>query len=141
MLHRERWWVAALAALTVVGCSGIPRHQEPEQPSPALERYLPFATAPIDRFTWLGRFDSWQSLDQTHLVVWTSPNNAYLLTVWNSCIDLPFAQRIGVTSTSGTVSARLDSVLVHRQTCPISEIRPIDYKAMKEAMRAKKAAS
>src|SRR5215469_2355458 len=104
-------------------------------------QYAAYAGPPIQQFTWLGRFDSWEPLGQTELVVFTTPSDAYLLKVWPPC-DLRFAfngrgsETIGVTSTGGTVSAGLDSVIERstavggRTVCPISEIRKIDYRRM-----------
>ena len=58
-------------------------------------------------------------------------NDAYLLTVADICTGLQFAQRIGISSTGGTVS-RLEAVTFDHQSCPISEIRPVDYRKMRQ---------
>jgi uncharacterized protein DUF6491 len=103
-------------------------------------QYAAYAGPPIQQFTWFGHFDGWEPLGQTDLVVFTTPSDAYLLNVWPPC-DLRFAfngrggETIGVTSTSGTVSAGLDSVIerspdVGRTVCPINEIRKVDYRRM-----------
>ncbi|HET9388236.1 MAG TPA: DUF6491 family protein [Steroidobacteraceae bacterium] len=128
--------VLLLAALTatLAACSGIPRQQRDQE---QLERYLQYSGPPVDRITYLGHYYGWQSLSQTQLVVWTTPNDAYLLTVVPPCTDLPFVQRIGLTSTARTVSVRFDSVLVRHWRCQISEIRPIDYSRMRKDMRAR----
>jgi phospholipid/cholesterol/gamma-HCH transport system substrate-binding protein len=79
-------------------------------------------------------------LESSQQVVKTTPSDAYLLKVWRPC-DLRFAfdgrgeETIGVSSTGGTVSAGLDSVIerspaVGRVVCPISEIRKVDYRRM-----------
>jgi hypothetical protein len=126
-------WVALLfatlcsATLLLSACSGIERRQDGQSQR---DRYLRYAGAPIDRFTYLGRYDSWQALSRNQLVVWTSMNDAYLLTVADVCTGLQFAQRIGVSSTGGTVS-RLEAVSFDHQRCPISEIRPVDYRNMR----------
>ena len=120
-------WVTCALALALAACSGIPQHVKDQE---VRERYLAYAGAPIDRFTYLGRFDSWSALSQSDLVVWTNFNTAYLLTVAQPCIGLQFTSRIGVSNTSGTVDRGLDSVLVDRQRCQITEIRPVDYRRM-----------
>jgi hypothetical protein len=128
--------VAALCAAGVLAAcssSAIPRHDSLAQ---TRERYAAYAGPPIDRFTWLGRFDSWESLGQNQLVIFTTPSDAYLLSVTPPCTDLPFAQRVGLTSTAGTVNARLDSVKVGQWRCPIAEIRKIDYARMRADLRA-----
>jgi Family of unknown function (DUF6491) len=133
--------VALLAALlTLGGCASTPNRDDQ-----ALQQYRAYAGAPIRSFTWLGRFDSWQGLGKDHLVVFTTPWDAYLLTIWPPC-DLRFViNRIGLTTTNSTVYSGADSVIVDspgtgRWTCPISEIRPIDYKRMRAAMKAQAAA-
>ena len=81
-------------------------------------------------------------------MVFTTPGDAYLLKVWPPC-DLRFViNAIGLTSTSHTVHARLDSVTVNSAgtgpgplRCPIDEIRKVDYKRMRADMRAQSAAA
>jgi len=120
--------------------TGSPAQQQ------ALARYSAYAGAPIDSFTWLGRFYSWEALGRDRLVVFTTPSDAYLLKVWSSC-DLRFVfNTIGVTTTSGTVSAHVDAVRIDsaptgRMVCPIDEIRPIDYRRMSADLRAQKSSA
>jgi hypothetical protein len=113
--------------LLLSACSGIARRQDGQS---QLDRYLQYAGSPIDHFTYLGRYDSWTALSHNQLVVWTSMNDAYLLTVAGICTGLQFTQRIGVSSTGGSVS-RLETVSFDHQSCPISEIRPVDYRKMR----------
>lgn len=141
--HSIPFAFAATCSL-VVGCVGGPSlHQSNEQRQ---ARYAPYEGPPINQFTWLGHFYSWEPLGRDQLVVFTTPNDAYYLKVWPNC-DLNFAMNgrgdedIGVTSTSGTVSAGLDSVIenssaVGHVQCPISEIRRIDYARMMADHRA-----
>jgi Family of unknown function (DUF6491) len=124
----------ALAAL-LAACSGISQRAKDQEMQ---AQYQQYAGAPIDHFTYLGHYDDWRSLSSTQLVVWTSLNEAYLLTVREPCIDLKFTNRIGLSSTAGTVTNRLDSVLVNRDRCQITEIRPVDYKKMRSDLRKDK---
>ncbi len=87
-------------------------------------RYADYAGAPIDRFTSF-RLDSWTPVSRNSLVVWNGQNEAYLVKVWDTCRDLQFADRVGITSTTHTIS-KFEKVRVGRDTCPIEEIRPID---------------
>ncbi len=124
---------ATLAVIALVGaCSGVPPRQDPQE---VRARYASYAGEPLDRITWLGRFDSWESLGNNQLLVFTTPNDAYLLAVTPPCTDLPFVQNIGLTSTGSTVTARLDSVTVKGWRCQIAEIRRVDYKRMRADMR------
>jgi hypothetical protein len=106
-----------------------------ERDAEAYELYRDFAAAPVNEFTYLGKYDGWRSLGHNVLAVQTSLSDAYLITVQGPCSDLPFAQTIGLTSTANTVHRGLDSVLVGRDKCTISEIRPVDYAALRKAQR------
>jgi hypothetical protein len=138
MRHRV-FRFAALAALPALlaACGGIPLH---ESDSELRDRYNAYAGEPIDRLTWLGRFDSWQPIGRYELVVVANVSDAYLIRVAPPCQNLQFANRIGLTSTAGSVSSRFDSVLVGqwpggRERCQIEEIRKVDYRRMKADMR------
>jgi hypothetical protein len=125
--------VATLCGLIAACQSGPPQKTAQDL---ALERYSRFAGPPIPYFTWLGRYDGWEPLGKDHLVIFTTANEAYLLKVWAPC-DLRFVvDRIGITSTTSTVYARLDAVTTGRQRCPIDEIRKIDYTRMRHELRA-----
>lgn len=124
--------VAAMALLA--GCASGPPRVDSNQ---TLERYLSYAGEPVGDFAFT-RIDSWEALDDSHIVLRTGPNDAYLLTVYATCRDLQFAHTIGVVSTMGHTLSRFDKVKVGRDTCPIREIRPLDVRQMKadaEALR------
>jgi hypothetical protein len=125
--------LAGTLALLAACSSTVPRHESDAQQR---ARYASYAGAPQDSFTWLGRYYSWDALGDNHLVLFTTPNDAYLITVQPPCTDLDFAQGIGLTATGSTVHARLDSVIVKGWRCPINEIRKVDYTKMRADMRA-----
>lgn len=129
-LRTAAWLLPGVALLTA--CSGIPLKQRDQE---RRDRYESYAGAPIERFTYLGRYDSWEPIGTNELVVWTSINQAYLIKVAPPCDNLQFANRVGLTSTQGTVSSRFDFVKVGHWRCPIQEIRPIDYLRMKQDQR------
>jgi len=122
--------LAALAA-----CSSIPRAERDRQ---ALERYWDYAGLPVNSFTYLGRLTGFQTLSQYQLVVFTGVNDAYLLTVSPPCSGLQFANGIGFTSRTRTIYKGFDEVRFERERCRISEIRPVNYREMKKAMREEK---
>ena len=124
------WLLSAAAVLTA--CSGIPLKDRQDAQR---ARYESYAGSPIDSFTWLGRFESWEPIGTNEVVVWTTINQAYLIKVAPPCDNLEFVNRIGLTSTASTVSARFDFVKVGHWRCPIREIRPVDYLRMKQDMR------
>ena len=124
--------VASALALLVACASGIPLHESDQQ---VRDRYSAYAGEPIDHFTWLGRYDGWEPIGRYELVVFTGVSDAYLLKVTPPCENLQFANRIGISSTTGTVYSRLDSVTAGHWRCPIAEIRRIDYQRMRADMR------
>jgi hypothetical protein len=128
--------ILTLALLgSVSACSGIPLKQRQDAQRTSYETH---AGSPIQQFTWLGRYDSWQPIGTNELVVWTTPTQAYLIKVAPPCENLEFTDRIGLTSTANTVSARFDFVKVggDRWRCPIQQIRPIDYVKMRQDLTA-----
>lgn len=121
-----------LSAALVAACAGQgPRERDAE----AYALYRDFAGAPINEFTYLGRYEGWRPLGRNALAVQTGINDAYLLTVQGPCSELQFSNTIGLTSTGNTVRRGLDSVQVGGVRCPIQEIRPVDYAALKKARR------
>ncbi|MBV9344494.1 MAG: hypothetical protein JOZ03_05830, partial [Gammaproteobacteria bacterium] len=65
----------------------------------------------------------------------------YLIRVNGPCPDLPFATRVGLTSTGSTVYARFDFVKAGHWRCQIAEIRPVDYRRMRAETRTKAGSS
>lgn len=124
--------LVASVVCVLTGCGNLPPRQDP---AAVRARYASYAGEPVDRITWLGHFDSWESLGDNQLLIFTTPSDAYLLSVTPPCTDLNFVQSIAVTSTGPTISARLDSVIVKGWRCPIAQIRPVDYRRMRAEMR------
>jgi hypothetical protein len=118
--------IASLSVVTILsGCaSGVSRIHSSDT-----LKYSDYAGAPIERFTAFN-INGWESLARDKLIVWTGVNEAYMLTVWSTCPDLEFVQRVGLQHT-GSMISRLDSVRVGHTRCPIQEIRPLDIKQMK----------
>jgi hypothetical protein len=107
--------------------------------SAALNEYLPYAGPPIDSFHFWHMY-SWEAVGPYQVVLWSTPWDAYFVTVQQPCIDLQWVQRVGVTSTAGTVSHFESLLLPHHERCPIMEIRAIDTKQLKAARVAREAA-
>jgi uncharacterized protein DUF6491 len=132
--------LAALA--TLAACTTAPADR-PETVLPARARYLPYLGSPIDTFTWMMRFDGWEALSDSELIVFMGPDTAYYLKVWAPCgtEGLRFAHVIGLTSSvGGTVITGLDSVRTLGMNCPISEIRRLDYQRMRAEAGGSRAA-
>ena len=122
----------AAAALLLAACAaGTVRETDAQ----VRDRYNAYAGDPIDHFTWLGHYDSWEPIGRHELVVKTGLNEAYLLKIGPPCDSLPFKERIALTSTGSAVYARTDAVLSGGWRCPIEEIRKVDYPRMRADMR------
>ena len=101
------------------------------------KQYEPYLGEPVKSFPAMQK-DSWQQISRTQLVLYTTINQAYLITVDNNCPELPVAQTIGVTSTTSSITT-FDSVLVRNDRCQIKQIQPIDVKRMKADKNARAA--
>jgi hypothetical protein len=129
--------LAVTALSTLSACSGIPRETDAQ----ALQRYTSYAGDRVNEFRTFGAFNSWTPVDNHHVVIQTNVNEAYLVTVFEPCINLPFATRLGVTSRfPNSVQAGFDSLRVGRDRCRISEIRTLNYKQMRADLAAEKKA-
>jgi hypothetical protein len=132
---------AAILLVTAVlsACSGIPRRESDAQ---TLARYQSYAGDPVSEFRTFSSFNSWTPIDDHHVVIQTNVNEAYLVKVFEPCFDLPYATRIGVTSRfPNVVQSGFDSIRVGRQSCRISEIRPVNYRQMRADLAAERKAN
>jgi hypothetical protein len=103
-----------------------------------LASYRAHAGAPVRSFQYFGQINGWTSLGDSAVAVWTKPSEAWLLELSGPCPDLEFAPAISVTSQFNRVSAKFDKVIPRGSSsmtipCQISEIRPLDVKAIKQA--------
>jgi Family of unknown function (DUF6491) len=139
---RYPFQLLAATGVTLLGaCASGPPHQSSQDL--AYERYLPYAGPPISSFWWPMHFDSWEPLGHYHLAVYTTPWDAYLLTVSPPC-DMRFViNAIGITTTVSTVYAHLDSVTLNSAgtgpgpvRCQIEEIHRIDVRRMRADRKA-----
>jgi hypothetical protein len=133
-------WITAtvIAAVALSACAGIPKRESDKE---LLARYTSYAGAPVMDFQTYSHFDSWSSVDDTHVLVQTGPHDAYLLKVIAPCMNLSFATRLALTSRfPHTVQSGFDSIRVGRETCRIIEIRPVNYRQMRADAKAEQKA-
>ena len=114
-----------LAAASLAGCASTLAKLN----GPKLD-YTDYAGEPVKSF-YMNNFDGWSAVSKDQIVIWSGINKAYLIRVTGYCPDLQFANTIAVTSTGNTVD-KFEKVIVGRDHCLISEIRPVDVKQMKE---------
>jgi hypothetical protein len=121
--------ITLLATAALAACSGIPRHESDQQ---TLARIQQYAGDPVSEFRTFTSFNSWSPIDDHHVLVQTNVNEAYLIKVFEPCTNLPFATRLAITSRfPNQVQSGFDSVRVGRQSCRISEIRPVNYRQLR----------
>jgi Family of unknown function (DUF6491) len=129
--------LAVLTGFAFSGCASTPSMREAER----LTLYRNYAGEPVNGFQYFGHFSRWTPLGDSAIAIWVGPTRAWLLDLYGPCSDLEFAHSIRLSSNSGRVSARFDSVQVVQRglmtmPCRIKEIRPLDVKALRTAEKA-----
>jgi hypothetical protein len=122
---------ALTAALAITACSSVPSRNPVSARQAA---YDAAAGKPVNSFRFYGSLWSWEPLGNDQLAIYTRPQQAWLLDV-PGCINLGYANAIGLTSYLSQVSVGFDKVLTGRlyPPCTITRIRPIDVKQLKAA--------
>jgi len=81
-------------------------------------------------------YHGWQSIDNNQLIISTSPNKKFLITLVSVCHGLNFADQILIKqSFSSSLQTRFDSILVpgmHPFKCFIKTINPLNQKQANE---------
>ena len=124
----------ASMVFTLGACASDARLRDADK----LAIYEANAGAPVDSFQYFGSINGWTPLGDSAIALWTRPNQAYLLTLYGPCPDMPYSPVISVTNQMGRVHARFDKVIARNRgsidiPCNIKEIRPLDVKAVKQA--------
>jgi len=134
MTPRTSLSLAALLAVALTGCANKAGDVDTRNP-----RYIQFAGAPVESFPWVGSpIERWWDVASEKLVVWTGVDTVYLLTVQAPCLELTVAQGVSLTHTAGVVNRGFDYVeFGGHKRCQIVEIRPVDYKRVREAEAGK----
>jgi hypothetical protein len=123
--------VSSLLALSLLAACTTSTQREMARE--VLSNYSSYTGEPVSQFSMHTRFDGWTAVDNEHVLVHTNVNETYLLEVAPTCFDLPFTNTLGVTSKfPNTVQSGFDSIRVGRDTCRILQIRPVNWKQMKQ---------
>ncbi|MBL8298168.1 MAG: hypothetical protein JNN30_07475 [Rhodanobacteraceae bacterium] len=127
--------VATAAVLAVATAAPVQAMTDSERER--LAEYERFAGEPVkDMPFW--RLQSYESLGNEALVVWTGVNKAWLIKVLPPCTDLPWAKAVGLSSSNHRVSAKFDHVVAGGDHCQIATIQPVDEKSLRAARREKR---
>jgi hypothetical protein len=73
----------------------------------------------------------WDAPDPQHVVVWTSPAEAYLLTLLGACFGLESASTILLSADGGIVRPGAAAVMVGAERCRIQLVEKLDARAIK----------
>lgn len=126
----------AAAAILVTACTTMtPASAKERQAKQAamLAHYEAAAGAPVSSIQIFGT-PSWEAIDGSHLVYVLSPRRQYLMTLGGNCMDWATGPSVGIGSSMGMISTRLDAVHVsHGLTCSIERIQPLDIDKLKVA--------
>lgn len=96
----------------------------------SLEKFAPYLQDPVDQFAFPSLY-KWQLAGADKVAVWSSADDAYLLTVETPCEQLQSTAQVGVTTqATQTVTRQLDAVTAGSDRCRILEIEPIDVQRM-----------
>ncbi len=124
-----------LLVLALSACASGPRMSDAER----LTLLRAHAGEPVNSIRHPIRFAGWSSVGNSALVLRTTPNQAFLLELSGPCPDLSFAHAIRVSSRSGTIASRFDSITPVgpgtssiRIRCHIRSIQPLDMAALRQ---------
>ncbi|HLI17679.1 MAG TPA: DUF6491 family protein [Rhodanobacteraceae bacterium] len=133
--------IAGLVMLVAGSLAGSGFAQQTASERSDLARYQKYAEAPVDHVNYF-QINGFQYLAPDKVAIWFGVNKLYLLTVQTPCINLAFANGIGLTSKNNTLYANFDAVTYDHQRCKILKIVPVNELKMKQdEARARAAAS
>ena len=125
---------ALLVTLTLAGCAPAMTGNavRPATTGEGSVDYRAFTTGPVMAADFR-HISDWSSPDPEHVVLWNTPNRAYLLTLAGPCMTLQDAATIGVTG-GQFVRAGREAILVQGERCPIWRIDRLDARRLNEAL-------
>jgi len=131
------WWLTSVAlAGLLASCSRVPYAQRQQQRQAA---YAAAAGPAVRHFHFVTLY-SWEPLGDKQVVIYTRPNEAWLLDLGGGCPELEYTPTIGLTSMFNEVSINFDKILIKRGyfPCTITQIRPVDMARLKIEQQAQR---
>jgi Family of unknown function (DUF6491) len=131
--------IVAFAAVLLTGLAALQPAlaQQTRSEAKALARYQRYAGAPVDHVHYF-QISGFEYLAPDKLAIWFGVNKLYLLTVQTPCIDLAYANGIGLTARNNMLYRNFDSIVFDHQRCRILQIVPVNELKMKQdAAKAK----
>ena len=127
--------VALASALTA--CTSAPAHEgasaakvDAAKPRPTADDYRRYVHGNVQAFDSASVTD-WDAPDPQHVVVWTSPAEAYFLTLVGACFGLESASTILLSADGGVVRPGAAAVMVGAERCRIQFVEKLDARAIK----------
>lgn len=131
--------IAGIAILAVGAVASPAWAQQTASERADLARYQKYAQAPVDHVHYF-QVEGFKYLAPDKVAIWFGVNKLYLLTVQTPCINLGYANSIGVTG-QNNLYQNMDAVTFDHQRCTITRIVPVDELKMKQDARKAKAAA
>ena len=100
------------------------------KPRPSADDYRRYARGNVQAFN-SSNVTDWDAPDPQHVVVWTSPAEAYLLTLIGACFGLESASTILISADGGVVRPGAAAVMVGAERCRIQFVEKLDARAIK----------
>ena len=127
--------LALACALTACTSASPVRNDAPAakadaKPRPTAEDYRRYARGNVQAFN-SSNVTDWDAPDPQHVVVWTSPAEAYLLTLFGPCFGLESASTILLSADGGVVRPGAAAVRVGSERCRIQLVEKLDARAIK----------
>lgn len=133
-----------VACVLLVGAVALPAFaQQTASERADLQRYEKYAEAPVDHVRFY-QISGFQYLSPDTVAIRFGVNQMYLVTVQTPCVDLAYANAIGLTSRSHTFYSRFDFITFGgpggiARRCQIVKIVPVDELKMKQDEAKRKA--
>ena len=80
---------------------------------------------PVRSIEFADQINDWEQLDDQHVVLRSSSQNQYLITLRSRCLGLNWARNVGVTMSNNTIWAGFDALTVDGNQCEIEMINPL----------------
>ncbi len=127
--------IGLLALTPAVSSCAHPRGDDSEpsasaRPAATAADYRRYIRGNVHAFSSARVYD-WNAPDPSHVVVWTSPAEAYLLTLSGACFGLENAHTIFLAAEDGTVRPGSAAVAIGAERCRIQFVDRLDARAMK----------
>ncbi|MGH8110691.1 MAG: DUF6491 family protein [Rhodanobacteraceae bacterium] len=123
--------------LLLIGAAALPAlAQQTASERTDLQRYEKYAEAPVDHVRFY-QISGFQYLSPDTVAIRFGVNQMYLVSVETPCVDLAFANAIGLTSQAHTFYRRFDFITFSgpggmAQRCQILKIVPVNELKMKQ---------